>query len=154
MLRTGDRVRVQQRGEDGIPVYRYGYLDRLDAARTTAIVFLDDDIRATRVPVSDVSTIGITTVELCVDTVDLFRQLAHESALRERLVARWRDEAERAGLAIEGLVALAEGVHADFDTWALAELHAGGKRFLLRARFGCEPRRLIHVHALPHYGDN
>ncbi|MEI7993137.1 MAG: hypothetical protein WCH93_12025, partial [Actinomycetota bacterium] len=69
------------------------------------------------------------------------------------LIVLWQAEAEQAGIDVERLVALPTGSRADLDTWALAELYAGGVRFLLRARFAVAPPT-VHVHAVPHYPQN
>jgi len=153
MFRTGDRVRVTRRSPEGTPAFEYGFLERIDDGRTHAVVLLDDDLRPQRVALADIAPIEIATVELCIDTKNMETAPAGEPALRDELVVLWQAEAEQAGIDIERLVALPTGSRADLATWALAELHAGGVRFLLRARFSASPPS-VHVHAEPHYPQN
>lgn len=155
MLRAGDRVRVRRQSDPAQLTYsyEYGYVESIDDTRTNAVVLLDDDLTPRRVALVMVSPVDIATLELCLDA-DRFERSGGETALRDELVVLWQDEAEQAGLDIERLVPLPTGSTAGLDTWALAELHAGGVRFLLRARFAPAPPRLIHVHAAPHYPEN
>lgn len=155
MLRAGDRVRVRCDAPTDHPIvsYQYGYLESIDDTRTHAVILLDDDLTPQEVSLLSVSPVDIATLELCLDADRLHRS-GGETALRDELVVLWQDEAEQAGLDIERLVPLPTGSTAGLDTWALAELQAGGVRFLLRARFAPAPPRLIHVHAAPHYPEN
>jgi len=153
MLRTGDRVRV--RCSDGdVTASRYGYIDRIVASRTHAFVFLDDEIRARHVPVVDIVPVHVSTVDVYIADELLQRGEVPESAVRGELIRRWGWEADDAGLNLEGLVTLGDGTYADLDTWALAELNAGGAHYLLRAHFGCSTPRIVHIHAVPHYPGN
>jgi hypothetical protein len=160
MFRTGDRVRVRcdnhERTEGGSAVhsYEYGYIETIDDTRTHAVVLLDDDLNPRRVELVLVSTIDIATLELCLDGNTVGRSGSDEAAVRDELVVLWQDEAEQAGIDIERIVPLAAGTRADLDTWALAELHAGGVRFLLRARFDRTSPQTVRVHAVPHYPEN
>lgn len=153
MLRTGDRVRVRCADGDVI-VSRYGYIDRIVASRTHAFVFLDDEIRARHVPVDNIVPVHVSTVDVFIADELLQRGTTPESAVRNELIRRWGWEADDAGLDLEDLIALDDGSYADLDTWALAELDAGGAHYLLRAHFGCSHPRVVHVHALPHYPGN
>ena len=150
MFRTGDRVRVTRRSPDGAHVFEYGFLERIDSGRTHAIVLLDDELSPQRVALADIAPIAIATVELCIDTNHMETAPSGEPALRDELVVLWQAEAEQAGINVESLIILPMGSRAGLDTWALAELHAGGVRFLLRARFTVAPPT-VHVHAVPHY---
>ena len=155
MLRVGDRVRVRADATPGEPIvsYQYGYVESIDDTRTHAVILLDDDLTPQQVSVVRVSPVDIATLELCLDA-ELLKRSGSETALRDELVVLWQDEAEQAGLDIERLVPLPAGATAGLGTWALAELQAGGVRFLLRARFAPAPPRLIHVDAAPHYPEN
>jgi len=153
MFRTGDRVRVTRKSPEGAPAFEYGFLERIDDGRTHAVVLLDDELSPQRVALADIAPIEIATVELCIDTNNMETAPSGEPALRDELIVLWQAEAEQAGIDVESLVALPTGSRADLDTWALAELHAGGVRFLLRARFAVSPPT-VHVHAVPHYPQN
>lgn len=153
MLRTGDRVRVRS-GDGDVMAYRYGYVDRIVASRTHALVFLDDEIRARHVPLDDIVPVHVTTVDVYLHTDLLERNVHPESAVRRELIRRWGWEADDAGLDVECVVGLADGAYADLDTWALAELDAGGVHYLLRARFDASAPGVVHVHAVPHYPTN
>ena len=153
MLRTGDRVRVRCSDGDVI-AFRYGYVERIVSARTHALVFLDDEIRARHVPVDDIVPVHVSTVDVFIADALLDRGTLPESTVRRELIRRWGWEADDAGLDVEGVIALGEGAYADLDTWALAELNAGGAHYLLRAHFGCSEPRTVHIHAVPHYPAN
>lgn len=153
-LRKGDRVRVQCVDSTGAPSYQYGYLEAIEPGRTGAIVIVDDVLEPWLVPLDHVAAVAITTVELCMDSNDLFRNIGHDAALRLDLLNHWLAEAEAAGLDLEGVVPLDDNVHAGLGTWPLAEVRSGGNRFLLRIEFGVVAPGVVRVHAVPHYSQN
>lgn len=148
-FRAGDRVRVRCTGDDGLPLFQYGFVDCIDGPRGPAIVLLDDELGAKVVAVDDLEHIAVTTLELCLHGMDLY----HDAGLRRGLVAMWHAEADQAGIAVENLVLMGEGVRDDIGSWALAELCAGGERFVLRASVLANDPDMVHVRAVPHHWD-
>ena len=145
-FRAGDRVRVRREGDDGLPQFCYGFIGSLAGPSGPATVLLDDELGPAVVVLTDIESIEVTTVELCLPGNDL----CHDGALRRGLVAMWQAEADQAGLAVEDLVAKGDGVRDDVGSWALAELRAGGERFVLRASLvGTDPD-MVHVRAVPY----
>lgn len=153
-LRKGDRVRVQCVDCTGAPSYQYGYLEVIEPCRTVAVVIVDDVLEPWRVSLDHVAEVAITTVELCMDSNNLFRSIGNDAALRHDLVKRWSAEAETAGLDLEGVTPLGDNVHAGLGTWPLAEVRSGGGIFLLRAEFGSVGPGVLRVHAIHHYSQN
>jgi hypothetical protein len=49
----------------------------------------------------------------------------HDPALRRGLVALWHAEADSAGIDVDSLHALGDGLRDSSESWALAELVAG-----------------------------
>lgn len=153
-LRKGDRVRVQCVDGTGAPSYQYGYLEAIEPCRTVAVVIVDHALEPWRLSIEQIAAVTITTVELCMDSNDLFRNIGNDAALRRNLVDRWLIEAEEAGLDLEGVTPLDDSVHAGLGTWPLAEIASGGGRFLLRIEFGTVKPGVVRVHAVPHYSQN
>jgi hypothetical protein len=56
-----------------------------------------------------------------------------EPELRRGLVALWHAEADTAGLDVDALHPLGDGLRDSSDSWALAELMAGGQQYVVRA---------------------
>jgi hypothetical protein len=149
-FRTGDRVRVRRETEDGLPLYCYGFVGALAGPDGPVTVLLDDELGPEIVPLSELQPIGVTTLELCLPGLDL----CHDAELRRGLVAMWQAEADQAGLAIEHLEPMGDGVRDDVGSWALAQLHAGGERFVLRACVEMNEPQSVHVRATPHHWDS
>jgi len=149
-FRTGDRVRVRRETEDGLPLFQYGFVGGVAAPDGPAIVLLDDELGPEVVPFEDIQPIEVTTLELCLPGLDL----CHDAALRRGLVAMWQAEAEQAGLAIECLEPMGDGVRDDVGSWALAQLQAGGERFVLRACLEMTEPQTVHVRATAHHWDS
>lgn len=148
---SGDRVRVRRFDPDGLPEFRYGFIEDLITDRSLAVVLLDDDLRPTSVAIGDLAPIGITTVELCLDSTDLCSTIDHDPTERRGLVSMWQAEADQAGLAIERVVPLGPdgaGLHDDLDGWSLAEIHAAGEIHLLRATCQRPDIDVIHLRAV------
>jgi len=139
-------VRVRRTSEDGLPLVQYGFVGGVAGPDGPAMVLLDDELGPEVVALADIEAIGVTTLELRLAGTDL----CQDSALRRGLVAMWQAEAEQAGLAVEGLVPMGDGVRDDVGSWALAELHAGGERFVLRASVIVDDPGMVHVRATPH----
>lgn len=134
-LRTGDRVRVRRTDGEGLGHVVYGYLDRVDAEKGYAFVFVDDELRASHCVLHDVDAVEIGNVEVRFDSSELCLALAHNPHLRRGLVFMWQAEAELAGISVERLEFLGHdgnGMHDHVDSWALASLVAGGESFWLR----------------------
>ena len=76
-----------------------------------------------------VQLVSITNVELCLAGSDLMS----EPELRRGLVALWHAEADTAGLDVDALHPIGDGLRDSNDSWALAELVAGGEQYVVRA---------------------
>jgi hypothetical protein len=143
MLRPGDRVRVETTGDDGFPVVKYGFVGGLAGGQGPVVVMLDGELGGETMELSHVQPVSITNVELCLAGSDLMS----EPDLRRGLVALWHAEADSAGLAVDSLHSLGDGLRDSNDSWALAELSAGGEQYVVRAfRMPNEPD-LVRVRA-------
>jgi hypothetical protein len=134
MFRPGDRVRVETIGDDGLPLVRYGFVGGLaapvgPATEGSLSVMLDGDLIAAIIPRCRIQIVSVTNVELCLSGSDLMR----EPALRRGLLALWHAEADTAGLDVGGLHPLGDGLRDSNDSWALAEMVAGGEHYIVRA---------------------
>jgi hypothetical protein len=145
-FRVGDRVKVRLEGDDGLPLVQYGFVGGVATPDGPALVLLDDELGSEVVPLCDIEPIEVTTLELCLPGTDL----CGDNALRRGLVVMWQAEAEQAGLAVENVVPMGDGVLDDVGSWALAELWAGGERFVLRASMLANDPDMVHVRAVPH----
>jgi hypothetical protein len=130
-LGAGDRVRVTSDGDDGLPLVRYGFIGGIAGPHGPVMVMLDGEIGSAVVELCDVQAVSITTVELCLTGDDLM----DDPDLRRGLVGLWSAEADSAGLDVDSLHALGDGtgLRDSSDSWALAELTAGGESYVVRA---------------------
>jgi hypothetical protein len=128
-FRPGDRVRLERTGDDGLPLVRYGFIGGLAASSGPVVVMLDGELGGDIVDLSEVQPVMVTTVELRLWGADLI----DDPDLRRGLVALWHAEADSAGLAVDSLHAIGEGRRDSSDSWALAELTAGGQHYVVRA---------------------
>jgi hypothetical protein len=127
----GDRVRWETTGDDGLPLIRYGFVGGLNGDAESVKVMLDGDLTGdTVVNLSQLEPVSITSVELCLNGVDLL----DDPSLRQGLVNLWSAEVEQAGLEIRSLERLGEGVPEAGDGFTLAQLWAGTQQYVLRAR--------------------
>jgi len=124
----------------------YGFVDEVAGPDGPAVVLLDDELGPVMVPLHELEPIEVTTLELCLPGTDL----CQDSALRRGLVAMWQAEADQAGIAVEHLVPIGDGVCDNLGSWALADLSAGGERFVLRASLIMHDPGMVHVRATPH----
>jgi hypothetical protein len=139
MLRPGDRVRVETTGDDGFPVVKYGFVGGVTGpgdgpdGMGPIVVMLDGELGGDVIDPCCVQPVSITNVELCLAGDDLMT----EPDLRRGLVALWHAEADQAGLDIDALHPLGtphgDGLRDSSDSWALAELMAGGEQYVVRA---------------------
>jgi hypothetical protein len=90
---------------------------------------LDGELGGDVIDVSEVQQVSVTSVELRLHGSDLF----DEPVLRCGLLALWEAEADRAGLDLDALHHLGDGVRDSNDSWALAELTSGGEHYVVRA---------------------
>jgi hypothetical protein len=132
-LRTGDRVRVECMGDDGLPLVRYGFVGGIAGSNGPIIVMLDGELGGDVIDLSQIQPVTVTTVELCLTGDDL----TAEPELRRGLVALWQAEADTAGLDVDALHPLGDGLRDSSDSWVLAELTAGGEQYVVRAF--CDP---------------
>lgn len=126
-LRPGDRVRTETTGDDGLPLVRYGFVG--DVAAGAALVMLDGEIATAPVELSHVRPVSMTSIVLGLHGADLVTQ----PELRRGLVALWHAEVDRAGLAVDGLRPIGDGLADTNHSWALAEVRAGDDRYVVRA---------------------
>jgi len=132
-FRPGDRVRFECEGEDGLPMVRYGFVGGVAGNEGTVVVMLDGELNGDLLDLSQIQPVTITTVELCLTGNDLI----NEPELRRGLVALWHAEADSAGLDVDALHPLGgpdgDGLRDSSESWALAELMAGGEQYVVRA---------------------
>jgi hypothetical protein len=145
-FRTGDRVRLTRTGDDGFPLVSYGFIGGIARPDGPAMVLLDDEVGHVVAEFDDLELIEVSTLELRLPGPDL----CQNRELRRGLVAMWQAEADAAGFAVEHVVPLGDGVRDDVGSWALAELSAGGERFVLRASLLMDDPGTVHVRATPH----
>ncbi|MEI7546870.1 MAG: hypothetical protein WCK21_02260 [Actinomycetota bacterium] len=125
----GDRIRYECDGDDGLPLVRYGFIGGIAATGGPVVVLLDGEIGGDVVNVTQVQPVTVTTVELLLHGTDLI----DVPELRRGLVSLWSAEADTAGLDIDALHLHGDGECDSPGGWCLAELIAGGERYLLRA---------------------
>lgn len=123
----GDRVRLEVTGDDGLPLVRYGFVG--DVSASAVLVMLDGEIASASVDLSSVQAVTITNIELCLHGADLVTQ----PELRRGLVGLWHAEVDSAGLAVDGLQAIGDGLPDTKHSWALAEVRAGDDCYVVRA---------------------
>lgn len=125
----GDRVRIERIGDDGYPLVRYGFIGGTSGSIGPVVVMLDGELGGDIVNLSEVQPVEVTTVELRLTGHDLI----DDPDLRCGLVALWHAEAESAGLDIDALHPIGTGRRDSSDSWALAELVAGGNHYVVHA---------------------
>lgn len=128
-LLPGDRVRVETMGDDGFPVIKYGFVGGVAGSNGPVVVMLDGELGGDILDLSQVQPVSITNVELRLAGTDLMT----DPELRRGLVALWHAEADEAGLDVDALHPLGDGLRDSSDSWALAELVAGGEQYVVRA---------------------
>ena len=135
MFQPGDRVRWETTGDDGLPLVRYGFVGGSNGDGNRVAVMLDGHLKGDTVIDHDqLAPVSITNVELRLHGADLL----DDPSLRQGLVSLWSAEADQAGLEIRSIQLLGTGVRDTVgDGFALAELHSGGRQYVLRAV--CEP---------------
>ncbi len=128
-FRPGDRIRLELTGDDGLPLVRYGFVGGLAGSSGPVVVMLDGELGGDIVDMSEIKPVTITNVELCLRGTDL----VDDPELRRGLVALWHAEADTAGLDVDALHPIGDGLRDSSDSWALAELMAGGEHYIVRA---------------------
>ena len=129
LFRPGDRIRFESTADDGLPLVRYGFIGGVAATGGPVVVMLDGELGGDIVDPSQVQPVTVTTVELCLRGSDLI----DDPELRRGLVALWHAEADSAGLDVDALHPIGDGMHDTGDSWVLAELTAGGQHYVVRA---------------------
>jgi len=141
----GDRIRYECTGDDGLPLIRYGFIGGVAASDGPVVVMLDGELSGDVVNASQVRPVTVTTVELILHGTDLL----DEPDLRRGLVSLWTAEADTAGLDIDCLRPYGDGECDPPGCWCLADVHAGGDRYVLRAvQMPAEPD-MVRVRAEP-----
>ncbi len=132
----GDRIRIRSVGDDGLPLIRYGFFGSRCLESGAITVMLDDDVSTqTITDISQVESVSVMSVELELHGVDLLT----EPTLRQGLAHLWRAEAEHAGLEIDAIHLIGNGLRDSSDGYVLAELTTGAQQYVLRAV--CEPNQ-------------
>ena len=149
-FRPGDRVRVETIGDDGLPIVRYGFVGGPAApsalySEQGVSVMLDGELATTVIPCRRLQVVSVTNVELSLSGSDLMS----DRSLRRGLVALWQAEADSAGIDVGGLQPLGDGLRDSSDSWALAEMVAGGERYVVRAFQLPGDPDTVHVRADP-----
>lgn len=142
-LQPGDRVRVTEEGDDGLPTARYGWIGGLAEHAGRVNVLLDGELKARPVHIERIEVVTVTSLELILSGQDLL----DEPALRRGLVAMWRAEAEEAGLELDALERFGDGVAEGHAAYALGEITTGGSSYVLRASTLPGDPQIVHVRA-------
>lgn len=130
-FQPGDRVRWATVDDDGFPVSRYGFVGGSNGDGTKVAVMLDEELKGDRVvDLDQLAPVTITTVELRLAGGDLL----DDPSLRQGLVNLWMAEADQAGLEIRSIDCLGTGVREAGACYALAEVWAAGRPWVLKAR--------------------
>jgi hypothetical protein len=133
-------------GDDGYPVVRYGFVGGANGDGTKVALMLDGELKGDIVvDLDQVDPVTITNVELRLAGADLL----DDPSLRQGLVNLWSAEADQAGLEIRSIEDLGSGVQEDDECFALAEVWAAGRPWLLRARPDATTPDTICVRADP-----
>jgi hypothetical protein len=126
---SGDRVRIETVGDDGLPLIRYGFVGGVAGRDGPVVVMLDGELGGDVVDLGQLKPVAVNTVELSLSGADLFE----DPSLRAGLVALWQAEADQAGLDVDSLHPLQHSLRDSSDSWALAELTSGGEQYVVRA---------------------
>lgn len=146
MFQPGDRVRWMTTGDDGLPLVRYGFVGGLNGDRTRVAVMLDGELKGDRVvPRHELAPVEITTIELRLEGADLL----DDPSLRQGLVNLWAAEADQAGLEIRSIDCLGTGVRESGACYALAEVWAADRPWVLKARPDAAAPDVVVVRADP-----
>lgn len=130
MFQPGDRVRWVTIDEDGFPVVRYGFVGGANGDGTKIAVMLDGELKGDRVvDLDQLEPVTITNVELRLTGADLL----DDPSLRQGLVNLWTAEADQAGLEIRSIDCLDSDGREPDACFALAEVWAAGRPWVLRA---------------------
>lgn len=128
---SGDRVRVERLGDDGLPLVRYGFVSGQNVGGGPVAVMLDGELHPKVFATAAVRLVTLTNVELRLAGNDLL----DEPSLRHGLLALWQAEVDNAGLVIEEIARVECTCWHEYE-WPLAELLSCGDRYLLLARRG------------------
>ena len=146
MFQPGDRVRWLTTGDDGLPITRYGFVGGLNGDHTRVAVMLDGHLKGdTVIPQGELAPVEIGTVELHLYGADLLA----DPSLRQGLVSLWEAEADQAGLEIAQVRCLGTGVREFESSFALAEVMALGRAWVLVAMPDRAAPEMICVKAAP-----
>ncbi len=147
MFQPGDRVRWETTGDDGLPLVRYGFVGGCNGDGDRVAVMFDGQLKGdTVVDLIQLAEVSITNVELRLHGADLLA----DPSLRQGLVSLWSAEADQAGLEIRSIHLLGTGVRDTVgDGFALAELHSGGRQYVLRAVCDQNGEEIVCVKADP-----
>jgi hypothetical protein len=83
---SGDRVRIETVGDDGLPLIRYGFVGGVAGRDGPVVVMLDGELGGDVVDLGQLKPVAVNTVELSLSGADLFE----DPSLRAGLVAQQR----------------------------------------------------------------
>lgn len=143
-LQPGDRVRWETVDDGGFPVVRYGFVGGSNGDGTKVAVMFDGELKGDAVvDLDQLEPVTITNVELRLNGADLL----DDPSLRQGLVNLWSAEADQAGLEIRSIDCLGTGVREAGACFALAEVWAAGRPWVLKARPDASAPDVITVRA-------
>lgn len=140
---SGQRVCVRTVDDNGLPLVRYGTVKETTTTGGPLIVAFDDSPAGEIVDGSEVTVVGITTVELVMTGVDL----ADLPEFRQGLASMWRAEADLAGVSVLSMYPLGAGLRDGTDTWALAEVTDGVDNYVVRVHTDPNEPNTVRVRA-------
>lgn len=126
---TGDRVRWETTGDDGLPMVLYGFVGGQPAEHGPVVVMMDGEIHAKVLPAAEVHIVTLGNIELIFHGTDL----VDDPELRKGLLALWQAEVDTAGLAVEQLGPVEHCSCTGDSTWPLAQLYSCGDRYVVHA---------------------
>jgi hypothetical protein len=130
VITVGQRVAITE-ADGPISVRRYGTVSSLIPGQV--IVQFDGEVGGRPVTPDRCRAVEIDTV-IVEWTGPSSLDLLDDVVLRPRLVDMWLAEAADAGLLVDGVHRLADGLHEGGDAVALAEVVADGRSWVLGAR--------------------
>ncbi len=144
---SGDRVRWECTGDDGLPMVHYGFVGGQARPGGPVVVMLDGDLNGTVIAAAELHLVTLDNLELVLHGADL----VDDPALRRGLLALWEAEVDNAGLAVERIGPV-DGCTCRGLVWPLAQLYSCGTRYVVHAFQTADEPDFVHVRANRHDG--
>jgi hypothetical protein len=128
-----------------LPLVRYGWVGGLVEPAGPLLVMFDGELAGETVHLDNVEQVSITTLVIHLEGTDL----VENAELRRALVGLWRAEADEAGLAIDSMHAMGDGLRDSSEGWALAEIMSAGEPYVLRVATEPNQPGMISLRADP-----